>query len=412
MNQDRSSPKTPGFRGDYRLQIGLLLGLAVAATPEMSFSAGAGETPGEKAILVAARAAAKERGLELCSYGALANDKSQVPGYFAYLRDRSHPETLRLRYAIFQHTGKTWTVDVKEQGRQSSSCIDAEAMPSKPVNLGTREFVGLSDSDEYLESELALTFFAGELVVKYETGMRRGVGADDNWVALTQHKVGDGYREVHQSALILVLPQKSPHAVTLPPRSKTFVIHGKRTDAGDADVNVRAERTGDRINVAVTVADDKEVPLTSASASDADLLRADHVELWYQSKDAGRGVRQLGIARLGDGSVHARWLYPPKLKATLPLITVPTAGQFVASFAADDLFDAHPFAPEEAHEIAFSAVFSDSDTRGLKQETLVATSMLKWADAETFGKLVWLENGARFPPLRRGSRIELTVTGR
>jgi hypothetical protein len=168
---------------------------------------------------------------------------------------------------------------------------------------------------------------------------------------------------------------------------------------------------GDKVNVTIAISDDKDVPLGNPGASDADLLRSDHVELWYSTGDKA-GRRQLGIARMKDGAVHARWLYPRKLTAALPAIGVVAPNQYRVTFPAAEIFQASRFFPSNRYTTGFTAVFSDTDVPGKKQEAVIATSRLKWADPNTFGQLVWLENGARFPPLPEGSRIEVTVTDR
>jgi hypothetical protein len=203
----------------------------------------------------------------------------------------------------------------------------------------------------------------------------------------------------------------APAATSLP-ETATFAIHGRKPSQADADLDVRAELDRDKIEVAVTITDDKPVPLIRANASDADFLKSDHVQIWYETATADPGKRQLGIARLADGSVHARWLYPRKSKAPLPKVTAPAANQIVVTFAATELSGGRPFQPEQRYDLSFVAAFSDTDRavgKDRKAETVLATSQLKGADTSTFGKLIWLENGARFPQLQSTSRLEVTV---
>ena len=50
-------------------------------------------------------------------------------------------------------------------------------------------------------------------------------------------------------------------------------------------------------------------------------------------------------------------------------------------------------------EWAVTVAFSDSDSPGAGQQTLVATSQLQWGDPDTFGALVRFPGDARFPPM-------------
>ena len=89
----------------------------------------------------------------------------------------------------------------------------------------------------------------------------------------------------------------------------------------------------------------------------------------------------------------------------LPLV------QMQLQFPAGSLFHEKKFFPGLAYQGAFAAVFSDTDDPKKRQETVVASSTLKWGKPETFGKIVWFANGTRFPPFPEGSRVELAASG-
>jgi hypothetical protein len=117
------------------------------------------------------------------------------------------------------------------------------------------------------------------------------------------------------------------------------------------------------------------------------------------------------VARLADGQVHARWLHPRKVTEPLPKVSAPAPGKLVLQFPAGSLFHEKKFFPGLAYQGAFAAVFSDTDDPKKRQETVVASSTLKWGKPETFGKIVWFANGTRFPPFPEGSRVELAASG-
>ena len=55
-------------------------------------------------------------------------------------------------------------------------------------------------------------------------------------------------------------------------------------------------------------------------------------------------------------------------------------------------------APTADRPLPFSVAFSDSDEAGAKQQTVIATSPVRWNRRETFGELIRLpSNSRRFP---------------
>ena len=208
---------------------------------------------------------------------------------------------------------------------------------------------------------------------------------------------------------MLLLPRGAAAAKTVP-KTTSYVIHGKQDGPRDADLDVKAELDGGKVRLGVTVTDDRDLPLPSPRAPDADFLRSDHLEIWLQPGPRRAEVRQLGVARLPDGTAHARWLHPRKLAAPLPAVAAPAPGRFTIELDAAALLGKPRFDPAIRHELPFAAAFSDSDQPGKRQETVIATSQLRWGKPETFGALIWFQNGARFPPVRGGSRADLQIS--
>jgi hypothetical protein len=77
--------------------------------------------------------------------------------------------------------------------------------------------------------------------------------------------------------------------------------------------------------------------------------------------------------------------------------------------------------PEAPWQVALTVAFSDSDAPGAGQQTLVATSGLRWNAPQTFGRLVAFPGYTRYPPEEHFSwnrvlngppqRLELTDAG-
>jgi hypothetical protein len=384
-------------------------GLALAASAGAAAEAAAEAQ--EKAILAAARAAENKLDIELCSYGFLQYDKTQPLGTFALFRDRKAKDSTALSHAIFQTDGKSWSLTVKEGGLYGTTCTGTGDVPKPPLRAQRATTLPISDVDEGRVSTLSVTLYDRRLVYTEEQWRKPDPPSNQSWELLRYVYEGsdedpDGH---HKYGTLLVLPKGSPARKTVP-KIETFVVHGAAPGRGDAELDVAAELVGDAVELQISVTDDKDVPLRAATASDADLLRSDHLEIWYQHGYSMKDIRQLAVARLPDGKVHARWLYPRKVTAPLPKVSSPAPGRFVVQFPAGALFHLEKFDLENGCHSPFAAAFSDTDDPRNRQETVVATSTLKWGKPETFGQIVWLENGARFPPFPEGSRVELAVT--
>jgi hypothetical protein len=228
----------------------------------------------------------------------------------------------------------------------------------------------------------------------------------------TQHKTS------FVGALLPVLA--SPEvAATLPP-THNQVTHGAkhRRREQDASFRVAALAQGpDAVRLRIQVRDDVTVPAASGM-SDRDLLGTDHLEIWWAAHDGqGTSTRQLAVARTGEGTLLSRWLHPAGLTEPLPPVAL-DGNTFVVDLPLASLGVTRP---EESWQVPLTVAFSDSDVPGAGQQTLVATSTLRWNEPATFGRLVSFPGHTRYPPVELSrweranitppSRIELTAAG-
>jgi hypothetical protein len=194
--------------------------------------------------------------------------------------------------------------------------------------------------------------------------------------------------------------------VALPPSSRwikswktpTFISFGEknRTGAADADLAAYAldlNKAGVRIVVDVT--DDFAVP-TPAKADARALVRSDHLELWWVPRDRSE-AKQLGIGMRADGSAAVRWLMPAASTEKVPEVRR-TGAHFEIDLSLATLgLDASK--PDSDRSLRLTVAFSDSDKAGAKQQTVIATSPVRWNRRETFGELIRLSSDSRrFPP--------------
>jgi hypothetical protein len=377
---------------------------ALAVRPAFAAADGSDE------ILAAAREAEKS-GLELCRYGTIRYAPGEPSGGFALLRKKSAAD-LQLAQALFRQGKRTWSIKIKEKGLFGSSCTETGELPGRPPVAEQVRQVSLSDLDGVRAERWDVTLFGGELVLLQEVDLGRAPSVNHDWEKLRSSAINSSEEDPSArdktAAIIPVLPADArlPASARLP-KTATFVTHGSRSDTADADLDVRATLSGETVTLTITIVDDLDVPLRAGRSSDAQLLRSDHVELWYQE---GASVRQLGIARLADGTAQARWLHPPRLTAPLPVVAAPGPGTVTVQLPFRQIFRRKALLPELAGKVRLTAAFSDTDRAGRRQQTLVATSTLRWGDPSTFGELVWFENGGRFPRFPKTERIELQTT--
>ena len=97
-----------------------------------------------------------------------------------------------------------------------------------------------------------------------------------------------------------------------------------------------------------------------------------------------------------DGSAAVRWLMPVASTERVPSVRR-TGSHFEIDSSLSTLgLDANKL--DSGRSLPFTVAFSDSDQAGAKQQTVIATSPVRWNRSETFGELVRLSsNSRRFP---------------
>jgi hypothetical protein len=197
-----------------------------------------------------------------------------------------------------------------------------------------------------------------------------------------------------------VLPPDSPWLARW--RTPTYVTFGakNRKGHGDADLAVKAiESAPDVATIQIDIKDDRLVPV-AAGADDKQFLRGDHLELWWAHTGSATvvpGNRQLGVGLLADGTADVRWLMPaPDGTRDLPVVRR-TGGQVEVDLPVGHLAEREK--GKASWSTAFAVAFSDADDPKAGQQTIVATSTLRWNRKETLGALARFDSaGRRFPP--------------
>jgi hypothetical protein len=213
---------------------------------------------------------------------------------------------------------------------------------------------------------------------------------DGNWDGAPPGKSREG-----RHGILVALPTDSRWIKSW--KTPTFVPFGEKNRTGPADADLAAyaldlNRAGIRIVVDVT--DDRAVP-TPAKADAWALVRSDHLELWWVPRDSSE-AKQLGIGMRADGSAAVRWLMPAASTEKVPEVRR-TGSHFEIDLSLATLgLDANK--PDSDRNLPFTVAFSDSDETGAKQQTVIATSPVRWNRRETFGELILLpSNSRRFP---------------
>ncbi|MBA7684008.1 hypothetical protein ES703_92396 [subsurface metagenome] len=182
----------------------------------------------------------------------------------------------------------------------------------------------------------------------------------------------------------------------------TWVTFGEnKWDGGDdASITVRALYDSHYLYLFVEVTDDEFVQPANAD----EILKSDHLELWFDRLTVGESeaqdyypelwnrrkdpyVTQIAVAQTLDGkSVVRMWLpedadYEPDIKSGFYREGNRWSAELGIAWVR--------FGTEGSMDhLPFTLVFSDSDNPSdPKQETLIGTSQLQWADPFTFGSL-------------------------
>ncbi len=329
-------------------------------------------------------------------------------------------------YVLEQAPGVLWSISP-----------DAEKHPCPSTPPGTPPTRLELSLDEYrVWSSGSVAFREGRpVLLESSTGgaiQGESIGnhsAEEDWEKLffsnssASTKVSEEGEEIHhkssfEGAILPVLA--SPRAAARLPPTLNRVTHGAKQWTGERDASLRVAALAqgtDAVRLRIQVRDDVAVPATS-ELSDRALLGTDHLELWWVVIGGQEpSTRQLAVARTREGSLFARWLHPEGLTEPLPSLAF-DRGAFLVDLPLSSLGVRQP---EGSWQTRFTVAFSDSDAPGVGQQTLVATSTLRWNEPETFGRLVSFPGHTRYPPVEQISwedvysepprRLELTDAG-
>jgi hypothetical protein len=387
-----------------KLRRGWLLGL----TALLLFGAAPARAAGwsQKTFETFVKEAAKRRGFTLCRAGVAQYDAKQAPLYFATLTKTVGARTTEAIVFAYGKTSRAFTTSEPELGEPA--CTGSKGAPvwekGKEVTLGPW---GADPKEHY-----HLSVVDGELVLLSESADDKFISVRTDWEALEYGGRSTDEERESAHAMLPLLGPRSPWAARLP-KPRTWVTFGEAAHGGPADagLDVRVALAGKALRVEMAATDDVARPLGAADAADAVFLRADHFELWFCAPTGGtrcdkKSARQLGVARLADGQLHARWLHPKGHKEKLPAVEAAPNGVAVTIPLAQMAVDGKAQATDEKLEGKLTVAYSDSDTEGKGQETLVATSLLRWADPASFGLFVRQPRGARFPPWTGSAEVD------
>lgn len=189
-------------------------------------------------------------------------------------------------------------------------------------------------------------------------------------------------------------------------KDQKMVIYGQDDWAGPKDVSFRAKTilNENRLYVYIEVTDDQIVMTNTTD------LKQDHVEIWLDSLSSLRtekdselyldlpyrrtkaGLYQFGINRSGA------YQYLPKegieKEITYQIVSTPKGYNVEMSLPIQKYLQS-PF--KTFSRIGFTIVISDTDLNDtMKQDTLIATSSLKWGDPYTLGEIRRFHNKGRW----------------
>ncbi|NMO15913.1 hypothetical protein HPC49_24215 [Pyxidicoccus fallax] len=385
---------------------------ARAASPSRTSGA---ERAAERQFLAWLEPRAAEARLEVRTLWRGDLDGDRVPERVALLCSKVEDEALSFWYVIEKSPSVRWLLT---QERNSGRCVrseeeeqgadrpDAGALTSMPwLALGST--IELQDGYSRWDARVRVALRDGRPSLVAAAGsshdMVKAYGYEQDWERLRfeawQHEIGEEQPRPGASALIPVLVRAQP----LPP-TVNRVTFGKEHWSGEADASLRVSALRERpdsVRVRVEVRDDVARPVP-VGADTARFLAADHLELWWRmaddvscdtSKKADCAVRQLGLALREDGGVEARWLFPEKTPAALPEVELHEGRvEVVLPVGLLGLGTV-----VSSQRVAFTVAFSDSDASPYGQQTLVATSPLRWGVPATFGMLVFNVDGRRYP---------------
>lgn len=232
-----------------------------------------------------------------------------------------------------------------------------------------------------------LGFVDGDLVIVNESWSDRYSSTELDW-DLRSARFEDFLEDTSSEGAVLIARPWGYAPVEVP----TWTVWGSCDGEQDAGLRVSAQVREHGIDLRLRILDDIEV--APSGPEDAALVGADHIEVWLD------GGRQLGID-LGEDP-QARWLRGSGERPDVTwdddvlVVSVPTdlLGKPVG-MQADELSGSYTdWAQPLGRMWPLTVVFSDSD--GVGQQALVATSTLSWPGIG-LGRVVAFDEGARYP---------------
>jgi hypothetical protein len=360
-------------------------------------AAPAAAPPDDKAeFLRWANEVARAKKLSVCQAGRLRYPGEQ-PGYFAALgEERKGLEPYVNQTILFSNGKKHWFF--AERGLTVHVGCD---VPAAWEELEKITIEGRDWATNYFWQNHDVTFIEGE---------PEELGADNSdvdgrqeidWLKAWEHDVDwdrsdpNGPSGESDNGFLIALPPGSKWLASW--KAPTFVPFGEKNRQGPADVDLAVSaldlgKAGIRIVVDVT---DERLVATPVKADAKALVRSDHLELWWVPADASL-AKQLGIGMRADGSADVRWLLPAGANEKTPAVR--RNGRHFEIDLSSATLGLDPAKPNTARDLSFTVAFSDTDTPGAKQETVVATSPVRWNRRETFGQLMRFQSASRrFP---------------
>ena len=339
---------------------------------------------------------ARAKKLKVCRAGQLRHPGEEA-GFFAQLGDPKFADPLPSIW-LFAHDKTRWSHDMEGEGIIAITTCDAPLKWEEraSVTVQSRNIVA-----SYIWNKDEVTFVGGEPVTLRDSHQDVDGVSTREWLNATDQTVDweQGNPAPKSDTTVGML-------IALPPGSRwikswttpTFVPFGddKRLSPADADLAVHALEMGKAgVQLVVDITDDRVVP-TPARADARRFIRGDHLEIWLADPTSETANRQLGIGLLADGKADVRWLLPKgATEKTPPVRRTGSHVEIDLSLATLGL-DASSL--EGGHTLPLTVAFSDADDPATRQQTVIATSPVRWNRRWSFGALVWLPSKAgRFP---------------
>ena len=373
--------------------------VAIVFLLEPSPSTAAAPPDGKAEFLRWAKEVAGAKKLLVCRAGQLRLPGEEA-GYFAALGDPKLDiplESSSNQIVLLSSGKKHWRYE------QTALTVHIGcAVPAPWEELDTLTVHAQDLATRWLWDEEEVTFVSGEPVMLKEVHSDIDGDTSVDWLEATEESHdanweggARGRTRAGTHGMLVALPTGSRWIKSW--KTPTFVSFGEKNRTGPADADLAAyaldlNKAGIRIVVDVT--DDRAVP-TPAKANARALVRSDHLELWWIPGDSAE-AKQLGIGMRADGSADVRWLMPAASTEKVPQVRR-TGSHFEIDLSLATLgLDANK--PDGDRRVPFTIAFSDADEAGAKQQTMIATSPIRWNRRETFGELIRLpSNGRRFP---------------